>query len=175
MAHPDGLVPEDGAPSSMREQGERERVLFESCPLPLWIFDRGSQSISHANSAACRNYGHTRDGFAGLTLLDFLIHIRELIEPIEDLDRPTRGRWFCTLQDIAEQKRSQEPIRRAHEELEARAQNARCSCRSPTASSRTRAPRPCASDCRGDDATASAVPTRSAAAPPATGSRRRRS
>ena len=283
MAHPDAwFVPEEGAPAHMSEHGERERVLFESCPLPLWIFDLESQSISHANSAACRKYGYTRDEFAGLTLRDFqpddalgeatnplglealdvfvegcwrhrrkdgsvihvevsandmefmgrrcrfvcpndvterlqseaklrerkaalrraqkmaqlahnisgpggvfeswgetlpqlvgmseeqmpktardwlplvhpgdrerfrrelvvaarsgrhcelefrlvradgeTIHVREVIEPIDDLPGQRRGRWFCTLQDITEQKRSEELIRRANEELEARVQ-----------------------------------------------------
>ncbi len=282
MAHPEWLVPEDGAPASMGEQGERERVLFESCPLPLWIFDLESRQITHANSAACLKYGYTPGEFAGLTLRDFqpddalgvatdplglealdvfvdgcwrhrrkdgtvihvevtanemffmgrrsrfvcpndvterlqseaklrerkaalrraqkmaqlahnitgpggvfeswgetlpqlvgmtdeqmpktardwlplvhpgdrerfrrelvvaarsgrhcelefrlvradgeTIHVREVIEPIEDLPGQRRGRWFCTLQDITEQKHSEELIRRANEELEARVQ-----------------------------------------------------
>ena len=61
-----GVVPE---PSDAL--GERERVLFESCPLPLWIFDLEVMEIVHANNAACLKYGYTREEFAGLTLRDF--------------------------------------------------------------------------------------------------------
>ena len=57
--------------ASADERGERERVLFESCPLPLWIFDLETMRIHHANGAACAKYGYTRDEFAGLELLDF--------------------------------------------------------------------------------------------------------
>ena len=267
-------------PAQVGEQGERERVLFESCPLPLWIFDLESQQIAHANSAACLKYGYTPGEFAGLTLRDFqpddalgvatdplglealdvfrtgcwrhrrkdgavlhvevtanemffmgrrcrfvcpndvterlqsearlrerkaalrraqkmaqlthnitgpggvfeswsetlpqligmtedempktardwlplvhpddrarfrrelvdagrrgthceleyrlvradgeIIHVREVIEPIEELPGQQRGRWFCTLQDITEQKRAEQLVRRSNEELEAR-------------------------------------------------------
>jgi PAS domain S-box-containing protein len=58
-------------PDAPDAPGERERVLFESCPLPLWIFDLESSRISHANAAACATYGWTREEFAALTLRDF--------------------------------------------------------------------------------------------------------
>ena len=260
--------------------GERERVLFESCPLPLWIFDLEVKEILHANNAACLKYGYSREEFAGLSLRDFqpddeqgeatnphglealdvfvtgcwrhrrkdgsvihvevtanemifmgrrsrfvclndvtermqaearlrerkaalrraqkmaqlthnitgpggvfeswseslpqligmtedempktardwlplvhpddrerfrkelidagrrgthceieyrliradgeTIHVREVIEPIQELGQPSRGRWFCTLQNVTEQKRAEDLIRRSNEELEAR-------------------------------------------------------
>ena len=53
------------------EQGERERVLFESCPLPLFIFDLEMLEIRYANLAACLKYGYSHQEFAGLTLRDF--------------------------------------------------------------------------------------------------------
>jgi PAS domain S-box-containing protein len=267
-------------PEAPEAPGERERVLFESCPLPLWIFDLETRRIRHVNGAACLKYGWTREEFATLTLRDFqpddeigrfdepfgglvadvfvtgcwrhrrkdgsvinvevsanemifigrrsrfvcphdvtehlrtqallrerkaalrraqgmaqlahnvtgpggvfeswseflpqligvapdamprtardwlplihpedrarfrevmidtlrtgrgrevdyrlrradgeLIHIHEVIEPIVELASPSRGRWFCTLQDISAQKRAEEAIRRSNEELEAR-------------------------------------------------------
>jgi len=49
-----------------------------------------------------------------------VIHIQEVIEPIEEYGRPSRGRWFCTLQDISELKRAEDLVRRANEALEER-------------------------------------------------------
>jgi len=280
MAEAGWFLQDASTPAPAEAQGDRERVLFESCPLPLWIFDLESLQIVHANRAACAKYGYTREEFAGLTLRDFLpddelghatdplglaaldvfatgcwrhrckdgsvihvevtandmvfmgrmsrfvcpndvtqrlqaesrlrerkaalrraqdmaqlthnitgpggvfeswseslprligmteeqmpktardwlplvhpedrdrfrgllidagrlgthceveyrliradgetIHVREVIEPIQELGQPSRGRWFCTLQNVTDQKRSEETIRRANEELEAR-------------------------------------------------------
>ena len=280
MAEAAWFMQDGAAPAQADAQGERERVLFESCPLPLWIFDLDAAQIVHANGAACLKYGYSRAEFTGLTLRDFqpddalgeatnplglealdvfvagcwrhrrkdgsvihvevtanemifmgrrcrfvclndvterlqaeaklrerkaalrraqdmaqlthnitgpggvfeswseslprlvgmteaqmpktardwlplvhpddrerfrlalidaglrhthceveyrliradgeTIHVREVIEPILELGQPTRGRWFCTLQNVTDQKRAEELIRRANEELEAR-------------------------------------------------------
>jgi PAS domain S-box-containing protein len=282
MAEAAWLLQDSAEPQRERgeEPGERERVLFESCPLPLWIYDVDADLILHANDAACRKYGYTHEEFAGLALRDFqpddaqglatnplglaaldvfvtgcwrhrcrdgavihvevtandmvflgrrarfvcpndvtqrlqseaklrerkaalrraqdmaglshhiigpdgvfeswadslpgllgvdeggiprtardwlpwvhpddrercrtalidagrrgagcdieyrllradgdTIHVREVIEPVHDRADPTRGRWFCTLQDVSAQKHAEEQIRRHNEELEAR-------------------------------------------------------
>ena len=49
-----------------------------------------------------------------------IIHVREVIEPILELGQPSRGRWFCTLQDVTVQKAAEALIRRSNAELEAR-------------------------------------------------------
>ena len=58
-------------PDASEPAGVRERVLFESCPLPLWLYDLDTRRIRLANEAACRKYGWTRDEFRQLTLRHF--------------------------------------------------------------------------------------------------------
>jgi PAS domain S-box-containing protein len=48
-----------------------------------------------------------------------LIHLRQVIEPIED-GGPEPRRWFCTVQDVTEQKLAEARVRQANEELELR-------------------------------------------------------
>jgi PAS domain S-box-containing protein len=66
-------------PDAPDAPGDRERVLFESCPLPLWIYDLDTRRVSHANAAACLKYGWSREEFAELTLRDFL--------PVDEIGR----------------------------------------------------------------------------------------
>ena len=49
-----------------------------------------------------------------------VVHIHAVFEPIQELGGLGRGRWFCALQDVTEQRRAQEAIQRANDELEAR-------------------------------------------------------
>ena len=58
-------------PDAPEVPGERERTLFESCPLPLWVYDLETRRIRHANGAACAKYGWSREEFGELTLRDF--------------------------------------------------------------------------------------------------------
>jgi PAS domain S-box-containing protein len=56
---------------------KRYRVLFESSPLPLWVYDLETLRILDVNEVACRKYGYTRDEFLALTIRD--------IRPAEDI------------------------------------------------------------------------------------------
>ncbi len=52
---------------------------------------------------------------------DEWIHVRQVIEPMQaGPGGPGRGRWFSTLQDVTEQKRAEEQVRRLNADLEQR-------------------------------------------------------
>ena len=48
----------------------RYRMLFESSPLPMWVFDASSLRYLAVNDAAVRLYGYSRDEFLGMTVED---------------------------------------------------------------------------------------------------------
>ena len=58
------------AQDEVRASAERYRQLFESSPLPMWVYDLASLRILTVNEAAMRRYGYTRDEFLGLALTD---------------------------------------------------------------------------------------------------------
>jgi diguanylate cyclase (GGDEF)-like protein/PAS domain S-box-containing protein len=58
------------------------RLLFESGPFPMWIFDRQTLAFLAVNEAAIARYGYSREEFLALTV--------EQIRPEETLDRFNR-------------------------------------------------------------------------------------
>jgi len=48
----------------------RYRMLFESSPLPMWVFDAGTLRYLAVNDAAVRLYGYSREEFLGMTVED---------------------------------------------------------------------------------------------------------
>lgn len=55
----------------------RFQYLFESNPLPMWVYDRASFAFIDVNEAACAQYGYTRDEFLAMKITD--------IRPPEDV------------------------------------------------------------------------------------------
>ncbi len=55
------------------------KALFESIPIPTWVFDPVTLRFLAVNDAAITRYGYARDEFLALTLED--------IRPVEDLQR----------------------------------------------------------------------------------------
>ena len=53
-----------------RASEERYRLLFESTPLPLWVFDLETHGVLAVNEAAVRHYGYSRDEFLRLRVED---------------------------------------------------------------------------------------------------------
>ena len=49
---------------------ERYRQLFESSPLPMWVYDTQTLGFLAVNDAAIRRYGYTRDEFLARALTD---------------------------------------------------------------------------------------------------------
>jgi len=62
---------------TLRESEERYRLLFESNPHPMWVYDTETLRFLTVNAAALREYGYSREEFLGMTLRD--------IRPAEDV------------------------------------------------------------------------------------------
>jgi hypothetical protein len=64
---------------ALRDSEERYRLLFETNPRPMWVYDLGTLAFLAVNDAAVRHYGYTREDFLAMTILD--------IRPPEDVGR----------------------------------------------------------------------------------------
>jgi PAS domain S-box-containing protein len=51
------------AEEALRRSGESFRLLFDSIPHPVWVFDPESLDFIEVNAAAVRNYGYSREEF----------------------------------------------------------------------------------------------------------------
>lgn len=58
------------AEQALRLSEERNRLLFESNPHPVWVYDLETYEIIDVNEAAIRNYGYSREEFLNLTIKD---------------------------------------------------------------------------------------------------------
>jgi two-component system cell cycle sensor histidine kinase/response regulator CckA len=63
---------------ALRASEQRHRMLFDSNPLPLWVFDQETLAFLAVNQAAIEHYGYTREDFLAMTIKD--------IRPTEDLE-----------------------------------------------------------------------------------------
>lgn len=54
----------------MRESEERYRLLFESTPQPIWVYDIETLGFLAVNEAAVKTYGYTREEFLSMTTND---------------------------------------------------------------------------------------------------------
>jgi PAS domain S-box-containing protein len=63
----------------LSESEMRYRTVFDTMPLPMWVFDRETLRFLTVNAAAVARYGYTRDEFLGMTVGD--------LRPEEDRQR----------------------------------------------------------------------------------------
>jgi PAS domain S-box-containing protein len=63
----------------MKEFEDQYRILFQSNPLPMWVYDAETLAFLAVNDAAVRHYGYSREEFLAMTILD--------IRPVEDVPR----------------------------------------------------------------------------------------
>jgi PAS domain S-box-containing protein/putative nucleotidyltransferase with HDIG domain len=56
------------AEQALRDSEERYRLLFETNPLPMWVYDTQNLYFLAVNEAAVRHYGYDRDEFLGMTI-----------------------------------------------------------------------------------------------------------
>jgi two-component system sensor histidine kinase/response regulator len=64
---------------ALRESEERYRILFESNPQPMWVYDLETLAFLTINDAAINHYGYSREEFLAMTIKD--------IRPAEDIPR----------------------------------------------------------------------------------------
>src|SRR5437879_5807034 len=67
------------AEEALRQKDASFRLLFDSNPLPMWVFDRDTLRFLEVNGAAVAHYGYTREEFLAMRITD--------IRPPEDLAR----------------------------------------------------------------------------------------
>jgi len=65
------------AEETLRESEEKYRLLFESNPHPMWVFDIESLAFMAVNEAAIEHYGYSREEFLSMTVKE--------IRPLEEV------------------------------------------------------------------------------------------
>jgi PAS domain S-box-containing protein len=58
------------AEEGLRQSEERYRLLFESNPQPMWVYDPATLGIIAVNESAIRHYGYSRQEFLSMTIKD---------------------------------------------------------------------------------------------------------
>jgi len=58
------------AKSALQESERLYRLMFESNPLPMWVYDARTLSFLAVNEASVRRYGYSREEFLAMTLRD---------------------------------------------------------------------------------------------------------
>jgi diguanylate cyclase (GGDEF)-like protein/PAS domain S-box-containing protein len=63
-------VAEETALQSLKESEAGFRLLFQSNPMPMWVYNRETLSFLEVNEAAIQHYGYSRDQFLSMSILD---------------------------------------------------------------------------------------------------------
>lgn len=74
--------------AELRKSEQRYRLLFDSNPQPMWVFDYQTLAFLAVNEAAIRHYGYSREEFLSMKLTD--IRLREDVPALLD-DLAQRG------------------------------------------------------------------------------------
>jgi diguanylate cyclase (GGDEF)-like protein/PAS domain S-box-containing protein len=61
---------ERGRIADLKQREASFRLLFESNPVPMWVYDLETLKFLSVNDAALRHYGYSRARFQGMTVLD---------------------------------------------------------------------------------------------------------
>ena len=73
------------AQEALRASEQNSRLLFESSPLPMWVFDLETLSFLRVNDAAVAHYGYSRDEFLTMKITDIRSpdHVEPLVGEVE--------------------------------------------------------------------------------------------
>jgi diguanylate cyclase (GGDEF)-like protein/PAS domain S-box-containing protein len=133
--------------SELKEREASFRLLFDSNPIPMWVYDSGSLRFLAVNDAAVEHYGYSREQFLAMTILD--IRPSEDRESVRDLAKgqtyrsdvtwrhvkadgtiievaafaralPYEGRaaGLCAIIDLTDRNRAEEEVRRTRKFLD---------------------------------------------------------
>ena len=91
---------------ALRASEENSRLLFESSPLPMWVFDQETLRFLAVNDAATAHYGYARDEFLTMKITDIgpPDHAKGLVDEVDRIraDGPgveRRGQWVHHVKD----------------------------------------------------------------------------
>jgi two-component system, cell cycle sensor histidine kinase and response regulator CckA len=76
------------ATAESQAAAERYRLIFDSNPLPMWVYDSTTLRFLTVNEAAVQNYGWTREAFLQMTIED-LYRPQDRPKLLADAARPT--------------------------------------------------------------------------------------
>ncbi len=83
--------------AELEDSASRYRLLFESNPQSMWVFDQKTLAFLAVNDAACRHYGYSRQEFLSMTIRDIRpeADLPALVERLETerTDEHEAGRW----------------------------------------------------------------------------------
>jgi len=78
------------AEEALRNSEEQYRLLFDTNPVPMWVFDRATLRFLAVNQAAILQYGYTETEFLAMTVADIRPE-EEIPELVKKVARCTRG------------------------------------------------------------------------------------
>ena len=85
------------AEEELRANSERYEMLFDSNPLPLWVYDVETLRFLAVNDSAIRNYGYSREEFLAFTILEICppedLPAFEDFVAANDLEPRNAGTW----------------------------------------------------------------------------------
>jgi two-component system, cell cycle sensor histidine kinase and response regulator CckA len=78
------------AEEALRESEERHRLLFQSNPQAMWVYDIDTLEFLDVNKAAIKHYGYSRDEFLSMTIKNIRPQ-EDIPRLLEKISKPTEG------------------------------------------------------------------------------------
>ncbi|MFZ5428863.1 MAG: PAS domain S-box protein [Bacteroidota bacterium] len=80
----------ENASHAIRESEKKYRLLFESNPLPMWVYDMETLAFLSVNDAAVVKYGYSREEFLRMTIKD-IRPAEDVLKLLENVQLSTSG------------------------------------------------------------------------------------